>query len=170
MLYTAERKAYVHFLPAIGIQRKSIRFIVKPGQENNLRSYADLTGKVVGAKRGTAYFERFDSDEELNKSLATDDAVLAGMFRAGRLDAVAVLDAEALEAQFKRLDFSAYRYAHYQYEQYIGNYFGASLHLYHGEKKALYDLLGAELRRMRDSGEIALIYNRHGVPPPDTEE
>jgi len=170
VLFTQARTAYVHYLPAIGTQRKSIRFIVKPGQESALRRYADLRGRVIGAKRGTAYFEPFDSDDRLNKSLVTDDYLLAGMFRAGRLDALAVLDAEAIEAQFRRIGFSDYGYADYQYEQSIGNYFGASLRLYRGEKKALYDRLAQELRRMRDSGEIASIYNRYGVVPPGTVE
>lgn len=170
VVYTAERKSYVHFLPAIGTQRKSVRFVVMPGQERSIRHYGDLYGKVVGAKRGTAYFERFDGDAQLDKSLGTDDHVLAKMFRAGRLDALAVLDVEALEAQFQRLGFTDYRYADYTHEQTIGNYFGASKVLYQGEKKALYDRLGDALRRMRDEGEIVLIYNHHGVPVPSTVE
>src|SRR3989344_5142218 len=62
---------YVHFLPSIGTQRKSIRFIVKTGQRASLRSYADLQGKVIGVKRGTAYFDPFDSDNSLQTSLAS---------------------------------------------------------------------------------------------------
>ncbi|MGE8496000.1 MAG: substrate-binding periplasmic protein [Pseudomonas sp.] len=170
VVYTAERKSYVHFLPAIGTQRKSVRFVVRPGQERSIRRYGDLYGKVVGAKRGTVYFDRFDADTQLTKSLGTDDHVLAKMFRAGRLDTLAVLDTEALTDQFRRLGFSDYRYANYYHEQDIGNYFGASLALYQGERKALYDRLGEELRHMRDSGEIVQIYNSHGVPAPSTEE
>jgi polar amino acid transport system substrate-binding protein len=170
VLFTTERTAYVHYLPAIGTQHKSIRFIVRPGQETRLRDYADLRERLIGAKRGTAYFEPFDSDDLLRKSLATDDYLLAGMFRAGRLDTLAVLDAEAIEAQFHKIGFSDYRYADYHYEQSIGNYFGASLRLYQGQKQALYDQLGQQLRQMRDSGEIALIYNRYGVSPPDRVE
>lgn len=170
VVYTAERKDYVHFLPAIGTQRKSVRFVVRPGQERSIQRYLDLYGKVVGAKRGTVYFERFDGDTQLDKSLGTDDHVLAKMFRAGRLDALAVLDMEALDVQFQRLGFTDYRYASYYHEQDIGNYFGASLALYQSGRKALYDRLGEELRHMRDSGEIALLYNQHGVPVPSTEE
>ena len=170
VLFTGERKAYVHFLPAIGTQRKSIRFIVKPGREASLRSYADLHAGVIGAKRGTAYFDAFDSDAAISKALATDDYVLAGMFRAGRLDALAVLDREAIEAQFRKIGFSEYSYADYQYDQSIGNYYGASLRLYRGRKQAIYDRLALELRRMRESGEIVAIYRRYGVAPPSTEE
>lgn len=170
VLFTDERKAYVHFLPAIGTQRKSILFIVKPGHEASLRSYADLREGVIGVKRGTAYFDAFDGDGLISKVLATDDHLLAGMFRAGRLDALAVLDREAIEAQFHRIGFSEYRYADYRYEQTIGNYYGASLRLYQGQKQAVYDRLAHELRRMRDDGEIALIYNRYGIAPPDTVE
>ena len=170
VLFTDERKAYVYYLPAIGIQRKSIRFIVKPGREASLRSYADLREGVIGAKRGTAYFDEFDGDGLISKVLATDDHLLARMFRAGRLDAVAVLDREAIEAQFRKIGFSDYRYADYRYDQSIGNYYGASLRLYRGQKQAIYDRLAHELRRMRESGEIAAIYRRYGVAPPSTEE
>lgn len=170
VLFTEERTAYVHFLPAIGSQRKSIRFIVKPGQQARLRSYQDLQGLVIGAKRGTAYFDEFDNDRSLNKSLATDDYLLAGMFRAGRLDTLIVLDAEAIEAQFHKIGFADYQYAEYQYEQTIGNYYGASLPLYRGAKREVYEQLAEELRRMRDSGEVARIYHSHGVAPPDTVE
>ena len=171
VLFTDERKAYVHFLPAIGTQRKSIRFIVRPGREASLHRYADLRGEwVIGAKRGTAYFEPFDGDGLISKVLATDDYVLAGMFRAGRLDALAVLDSEAIEAQFRKIGFSDYSYADYQYEQSIGNYYGASLLLYQGAKQVIYDRLASELRRMRESGEIVSIYRRYGVAPPATTE
>lgn len=170
VLFTTERMDYVHFLPSIGTQRKSIRFIVKTGQQASLRSYADLQGKVIGVKRGTAYFDQFDGDSALTKSLATDDYLLAGMFRAGRLDVMVVLDAEAIEAQFNKIGFSDYSYAEYQYEQSVGNYYGASKRHYLGDKKTLYEQLGQTLRGMRESGEIARIYHRYGVVPPETEE
>src|SRR3989338_4618951 len=47
VLFTAERMDYVHFLPSIGAQRKSIRFIVKTGQQASLRSYAEDRKSVV---------------------------------------------------------------------------------------------------------------------------
>jgi hypothetical protein len=62
----------------------------------------------------------------------------------------------AIEAQFHKIGFSDYSYAEYQYEQSIGNYYGASLRLYLGQKQALYEQLAWQLRQMRDSGEIAL--------------
>jgi polar amino acid transport system substrate-binding protein len=170
VLFTTERMGYIHFLPSIGTQRKSIRFIVKSGQQSSLRSYADLQGKVIGVKRGTAYFDQFDSDNTLRKSLITDDYLLAGMFRAGRLDTLVVLDAEAIEAQFRKIGFSDYSYAEYRYEQSIGNYYGVSKRNYLGAKKAIYERLGQVLHDMREGGEIARIYHRYGVVPPETVE
>ena len=41
---------------------------------------------------------------------------------------------------------------------------------YQGNKAALYEQLGQVLRGMRESGEIARIYHRYGVAPPETEE
>lgn len=89
------------------------------------------------------------------------------MFRAGRLDTIAVLDAAPMEEQFQAMNFRDYSYAHYTHQQVLGNHFGASLRRYHSDRGELYDRLGAELQRMREEGEVALIYHRYGVLPPD---
>lgn len=167
VLLTAQRREYIHFLPSIGSQQLNVRFIVRPGREAELTRYDDLYRLVVGVKRGTAYFEPFDSDALLGRAYASDDAQLAAMFRAGRLDSIAVLDIVPMEAQFATLGFSDYGYAQYVHHQVLGNHFGASLKRYRNDRRELYDALAAELARMREQGEIALIYRRHGVMPPD---
>ncbi|UZT78567.1 hypothetical protein OF113_00540 [Ectopseudomonas chengduensis] len=53
------------------------------------------------------------------------------------------------------------------HQQVLGNHFGASLKRYQSDRRELYDRLGAELQRMREEGEVALIYHRYGVLPPD---
>ncbi|MCU1718995.1 substrate-binding periplasmic protein [Pseudomonas sp. 5P_3.1_Bac2] len=167
LIYTPERTAFVHYLPSLGRQQRNIRFIVRPGQQ--LRSYADLAGRTIGVKRGTVYFKAFDNDSSLNKSAATDDYLLAAMFRAQRLDTLIVLDPPAIEAQFAELHFEQYQYAEYQYEQSFANQYGASRVLYEGPKRALYERLAAVLSRMRDSGEVARIYQRYGVQAPQVQ-
>ncbi|MGH8353535.1 MAG: substrate-binding periplasmic protein, partial [Pseudomonas sp.] len=169
VLYTAERARYIHFLPSIGAQAKTIRFIVRPGREASLRRYADLRQQVIGAKRGTAYFEPFDHDELIRKQLAVDDDLLARMFRAGRYDAMIVLDQAAIEAEFQRLGFTAYSYADYRHEQWIDNHYGASRRLYQGARKDLYERLARALEEMRVSGEVGRIYRRFGVAAPALE-
>jgi polar amino acid transport system substrate-binding protein len=167
VLFSRERVAFVHYLPPIGSQRKTILFIVRPGRETELTRYTDLHRGVTGAKRGTVYFEEFDRDQAIRKSLMVDDAILARMFQARRLERLIVLDKEAIEAEFRNLGFDDYTYADYRHEQSIDNHYGASRRLYEGPKKALYDRLGVALSDMRSSGEVQLIYNRHGVPSPD---
>ncbi len=167
VLLTAQRRAYIHFLPSIGSQQLNVRFVVRPGQESRLSRYEDLYDLFLGVKRGTAYFEPFDSDDLLGRTYVSDDAQLAAMFRAGRLDTIAVLDPVPMEAQFQAMNFRAYSYAHYVHHQVLGNHFGASLKRYQSDRRELYDRLGAELARMREEGEVALIYRRHGVLPPD---
>lgn len=164
LIRTPERTAFVHFLPSLGSQQRNIRFIVRPGQQ--LRSYADLAGRTIGIKRGTVYFSAFDSDSSLSKRAATDDYLLAAMFRAQRLDTLIVLDPPAIEAQFAQLGFSQYQYAEYQYEQSFANQYGASRLRYEGSRRTLYERLAAVLRQMRDSGEVARIYQRYGVEAP----
>ena len=108
VLLTEHRRRYIHYLPSIGSQRLSIRFIVPPGREAELAEYADLYGLSLGVKRGTAYFEPFDSDGRLRRVFASDDAQLAAMFRAGRLDALTILDPAASEAQFAAMSLRHY--------------------------------------------------------------
>ena len=167
VIYTLDRQSYIHYLPSIGRQRKNIRFVVRPGQETRLRSYRDLQGLSIGVKRGTAYFEPFDSDGLLSKRLASDDAQLVAMFRAQRLDAIVVLDQIPLETSFAAIGFDGYRYAPYQHEQRIDNHFCVSRRLYEGKRRALYERLAAELQAMRARGEIKQIYERYDVEVPD---
>lgn len=167
VLLTEPRRQYIHFLPSIGSQPLNVRFIVHPGEEARLSRYDDLYDLSLGVKRGTAYFEPFDSDDLLGRVYASDDAQLAAMFRAGRLDTIAVLDIAPMEAQFQAMDFRDYSYAHYTHQQVLDNHFGASLKRYQRDRRKLYDRLGAELERMRENGEITLIYQRYGVKPPD---
>lgn len=166
-LLTEQRREYIHFLPSIGNQQLNIRFVTRPGEEGRLSRYEDLYQLTLGVKRGTAYFEPFDSDEKLGRIYASDDAQLAAMFRAGRIDTIAVIDVLPMEAQFQAMNFRAYSYAHYAHQQVLGNHFGASLKRYQNDRRDLYDRLGAELQRMREEGEVALIYHRYGVLPPD---
>lgn len=167
VLLTEQRREYIHFLPSIGNQQLNIRFVTRPGEEGRLSRYEDLYQLTLGVKRGTAYFEPFDSDEKLGRIYASDDAQLAAMFRAGRIDTIAVLDRIPMEAQFEAMGYRDYSYAHYAHQQVLGNHFGASLKRYQNDRRDLYDRLGAELQRMREEGEVALIYHRYGVLPPD---
>ncbi|WP_296271047.1 substrate-binding periplasmic protein [Pseudomonas sp. UBA6323] len=167
VLLTEQRREYIHFLPSIGNQQLNIRFVTRPGEEGRLSRYEDLYRLSLGVKRGTAYFEPFDSDDLLNRVFASDDAQLVAMFRAGRLDTIAVLDVAPMEAQLQAMGFRDYSYAYYAHRQVLGNHFGASLKRYQSDRRELYDRLGAELERMRAEGEIALIYRRYGVLPPD---
>ncbi|SFP10029.1 polar amino acid transport system substrate-binding protein [Ectopseudomonas composti] len=167
VLITEQRREYIHFLPSIGNQQLNVRFIVRPGEEARLSRYDDLYALSLGVKRGTAYFEQFDSDDMLGRVYASDDAQLAAMFRAERLDTIAVLDVVPMEAQFKAMEFRDYSYAHYDHQQLLGNHFGASLKRYQRDRRDLYDRLGAELERMRVAGEIVLIYQRYEVQPPE---
>jgi polar amino acid transport system substrate-binding protein len=167
VLLTEQRLDYIHFLPSIGNQQLNIRFVVHPGQERTLQHYGDLYGLSVGVKRGTIYFEPFDSAPRLQRVYASDDAQLAAMFRAGRLDSIAVIDLLPLQAQFATLGFQGYSFSDYVHQQALGNHFGASLKRYNSDRRALYDRLGNELEQMRIRGEIGRIYRRHGVAPPD---
>jgi len=47
---TDDRKEIAEFLGPIGVQPTDIEFLVKPGKEHSLKSYADLKNITVWAK------------------------------------------------------------------------------------------------------------------------
>lgn len=163
VLYSDERRQYVEYLGPIGYQQKDIFFLVKKGQEELLNTYDDLKKIVVGAKRGTVYFKKFDEDASIQKILALDDKNMVHMFEAGRFDAMIVLDKEALEAELKNNHITAYSFANYKYVQKIGNYFAMSKK---SKVIALAPKLNQALLDMVKSGRVLAIYNQYHVAPP----
>lgn len=166
VLFTTERETFIHFLPSIGNQARDVLFVVRPGQEQSLRSYDDLLQLRVGVKRGTTYFEPFDADPRIAKEPARDDENLAQMFRAQRFEAIAVLDRDALETTFGLMGFRDFSYAQYRQPIIIENRFGASRKLYEQGRGELYDKLGRELAGMRERGEVTAIYAAQQVSAP----
>lgn len=159
-----ERNRYLHYLPSIGTQDKDILFAVHPSRR--VERYEDLAPLRIGVKRSSLYFPRFDADTTLHKQPAVDDDILVRMFRAGRIDAIAVLDKAAIDTAFENIRFSDYTYAGLREPIRIENRFAVSKKLYDSSHAALYDRLGRELEAMRRSGEVVAIYREHGVQPP----
>lgn len=74
-----------------------------------IKEYQDLTKLNVGVKRGTAYFEQFDNDNNIRKTVVADDYNLARMLEAKRIDAIIVLDEAAIEQELKNISFTNYK-------------------------------------------------------------
>lgn len=160
---SAERRAFIHFLGPIGWQQGDILFLVRKGEEQRIRSYADLAATSIGIKRGTLYFERFDRDPGLRKVEAPDDANLVNMFRHRRFDTMIVLDRGALEGVLKEQGIGDYAFAEYKVPQRIAIYYGLSKQ---SSKLPLAAALERALRQLQEKGEIARRYQQYGLPPP----
>ncbi len=156
VVHTLERTEFIEYLGPIGIERYDIHFVTQLNGPK-IADYQDLRTLQIGMKRGTAYFVRFDNDTELRKTAVADDFNLARMLRAGRIDAVIVLDLPALIAELQAIEFKDYQFADYVYPNPIGNYYGMPLN--HPQAPAF----NQALTEMRQDGTITNIYRKYGL-------
>ncbi len=163
VIKTEDRQEFIDYLGPIGLQQKDIVFLVRKGHEAQLNHYDDLYKYEIGVKRNTAYFEQFNSDENLNKILLLDDKNMSSMFAANRFDIMIVLDKMAIEQAFKKIGFTDYCYANYKHRQSIGLFYGFSK-LSGGLK--VKPALEAALLKMSKSGRIDQIYQSHDLIAP----
>ncbi|NAX43773.1 MULTISPECIES: substrate-binding periplasmic protein [unclassified Vibrio] len=156
VIRTTDREAFVRFIGPISEQTRNIVFVTR-SDGPAINNYQDLRELNVGVKRGTAYFEAFDQDKEINRTVVNDDFNLARMLEAKRIDTVIVLDLPALEVELKTINFSNYQVATYYYPNTIGNYYGMPKS--HPQADALQDALS----EMVKSGRIEAIYAKFGL-------
>lgn len=90
---TPEREGYIDYLPQ-PYYACAPRFYAAPAQAVALRRYAELTGLTIGHVLGSAYFEPFDSDQQLRKSAVNNETQLLEMLVRGRLQAVIGTDCQ----------------------------------------------------------------------------
>ena len=164
LVMTEDRKEFAEYLGPIGVQPTDIEFLVKPGKEHSLKSYADLKNLTVGVKRKTAYFERFDKDASIKRAEALDDMNLAQMFDMGRFDVMIVLDKPAIEKILGARNIS-YSWAEYKEPLKLGIFYGMAKTSKHA---AIAKPLSDALKAMARSGRVAEIYKKYNVTPPQT--
>lgn len=85
---TAERVAVMDFLEPPTRDHYAISFYTNSGSAHALNQYEDLYGLDIGTIRGSAYFERFDQDHKLRKTVVTRETQLIEMLASRRLDAI----------------------------------------------------------------------------------
>jgi len=167
VIQNKERLNDVKFFFPIGFQAKSILFAVKKGNENDIQKFEDLLKYRIGAKRGTAYFEKFNETTAIYKIYSIDDSDLCRKFIGGRCHAVILLDVRPFEKMMKSMKFTEYSYAKYRYIQQIGNHYAMSLQSKHIR---LFDQIDQILKKMTTSGQIKTIYMKYNLKPPLTEK
>ncbi|MBF0441152.1 MAG: ABC transporter substrate-binding protein [Oligoflexales bacterium] len=156
-VWTKERAERIDFIGPLGVQKKDIIFLVKPGKEDTIRTYDDLKKFRVGAKKGTAYFDKFDKDKGINKIESLDDDNMVKMFDKDRFDTMIVLDRGALEKALSVNKITQYAFAKYVESINLELYYG--LNPLHKDKE---NIKKAFLEMAR-SGEIVKIYKKHGI-------
>ena len=159
-ILTPEREKFANFLGPIGSKKNEILFAVKKGKEQLINSYDDLKKLNIGAKRGTAYFAKFDNNESISKKPTVDDNTLVQMLQAGRFDAVIILDKISFETAAEKIGFKNYSYAKYRYEDILYNYYGMSKKSAHA---SIFEKLNEILIKMEKDGRIAEIYIKYGL-------
>jgi polar amino acid transport system substrate-binding protein len=83
-----EREALLYFVePPILIQKASFGFYTLPSHQD-IQSYADLSGLIIGKLRGSQHFDRFDNDTSLTTVEAQDIKTLFLLLKNERIDAI----------------------------------------------------------------------------------
>jgi polar amino acid transport system substrate-binding protein len=85
---TDERKESMDFLEPPTRDSYPISFYTNVKARHAVRRYEDLYGLEIGVIRSGAYFERFDQDRRLRKTLVTREMQLVEMLASRRLDVI----------------------------------------------------------------------------------
>ncbi|GAB6054384.1 hypothetical protein JCM17960_32040 [Magnetospira thiophila] len=153
-----DRESFVDFAGPLDMQKKEIVFLVHKGEEGKIQSFEDLHSLKVGVKPKTAYFDRFDRDEAIEKLSLDGDFEMVRAFIDGRVDTVATLDRPPLESALVGLGFADYSFATYRHTLTIGNYYGVSKKTAH---PGLFAALDQTLNEMVSDGLVNEIYRKY---------
>ena len=85
---TDDRKAVMDFVEPPTRDHYPISFYTNAAATHALSRYEDLYGLAIGIIRDGAYFERFDHDRKLEKTLVTRETQLIDMLASRRLDVI----------------------------------------------------------------------------------
>nr|WP_315484453.1 transporter substrate-binding domain-containing protein [uncultured Undibacterium sp.] len=152
-----ERKSYMEFLGPVGTERAPVRFLMRTGQTNLLKSYEDLKKLKVGVKRGTLYFPQFDKDQAIRRVAAQDDHNMVKMLVAGRFDVMIVNDKEAAAVALERNQVTGTTWADYLASRALERYFGFSKRSKHSAIAAPFS---KALKSMVKNGRVSEIYQQ----------
>lgn len=111
---TEARLKKMDFLGPIGYQDVEIRFLVKAGKEAMIQRFEDLQKIRVGTKKGSLYYEPFDSNKTIKRVESVDDDQLVEMLLKDQCDTVVILDWPAMEESLKTNRVTGYALANYR--------------------------------------------------------
>lgn len=106
---TPSRSHYLDFLHPWPVPY-TIPFHVRLGEEDRLQRYEDFYKLNVGVVNGYSYFDRFDNDERIQKTVVLKEAQLPKMLSANRIDAYVGFNIgkENLEQEYPEITTAPY--------------------------------------------------------------
>lgn len=155
---TAEREEYTLYSSDFYSELKPAFYTHDKSLAKQIKTYRDLYGVSIGYTRGSAYFERFDSDDALNKKAGVDERQLIDMVTAERWDAFVGTDTQ-VEYDLKRLDLvDSIHKVQYSPQESVRLYIGVS-------RKSLFaqrmNDLNAIMKNLIEEGWIERTMNRY---------
>lgn len=84
---TAERAIFMHYIPVSYCSVQPV-FYTQKGKGHLIQSYNDLYGKSIGHSLNSAYFEPFNSDQNLKKDGISTETQLLQVLALNRLDLI----------------------------------------------------------------------------------
>ncbi|WP_126619014.1 substrate-binding periplasmic protein [Azospirillum griseum] len=161
----SDREPYTLFLGPIAVQKREVAFLGLKGKAS-VNKYEDLAALTIGVKRGTTYFERFNTDKTLKKVETTDDQTLVSMLLAGRFDVIATVDKPSLDSVLKAEKVTNVAYA--PYEEAIDGENHYAIGRNSGLAKRAPEL-DAVLKDMAATGRVRAIYEKYKLNPEQIE-
>ncbi|MGI0117445.1 substrate-binding periplasmic protein [Zooshikella sp. RANM57] len=157
-----EREKFLHFLGPVGYRLANTLFLTEAALKAKISSYNNLYSLVVGAKRGSFYFEEFNNDDSLNKKLYGHYSAMARALSSGEVNVLAVIesDRKMQEQELGGAMGSQYVYADYVHVRKEPVYFALSKKSPYANQK---DALNSTIQSLISSGQIKAIYSRHNV-------
>lgn len=155
LAHTAERAEYIHYLePAYAYCRPA--FYGLKGTGVAVQSYADLYEQPVGMVTGSAYFERFDDDEQLDKVAVASESQLLSMLLAQNLSLIIGTDCQ-MDYDIQLAGLAVQKMA-WQPDASIGLYYGLSKKL---KQQELADRLSLALSELLAEGQLESLQRRY---------
>lgn len=126
LLKLPEREQDLLFLePPYFEQTSPLKFYTLGKHNFSINEYSDLKKLTVGTLRGSAYFEQFDNDKDINKIELTSREQMVNMLLKGRIDTFLERE-ESVIPLVSIQDYQQFAIANYAYDKTVKSYIAIS--------------------------------------------
>ncbi|MGF1720697.1 transporter substrate-binding domain-containing protein [Vibrio kyushuensis] len=157
---SAERRKFLHAV-SYGCQVRHVSFIVKLGSDIKIEDSNSLSSYRVGVIRGSFYSNSISKRQYSGLHAVDDNEQLISMLLNNRID-IAITSSDHGVEIFKAQE----GLAELDYKEKFHNSRYISMPK-QSDKSRYYSDFGIEILEMRLSGEVAKIFSKHNLPPPE---